>query len=203
MPEKRQDFNWIAIVLAAGSSTRMGRSKQLLKINSETLIRKTVKTALEAGAKETVVVLGANIEQIKSELSDLSVHTVTNPEFEKGMGSSLKCGVKYVMKKNPDVEAVMILVCDQPLLNSVHLKKIIEEYLITKSPIVASFYSGSNGVPALFNKSMFGKLLAIEDQHGAKKTIGQNPTLVKSIDFPDGVVDLDTPEDLEKFGLQI
>src|SRR5260221_8643253 len=203
MAEKRSDFKWIAIVLAAGSSSRMGRSKQLLKIDSETLIRKTVKTVVGAGANETLVVLGADIEKIKNELSDLSVYTVTNPEFEKGMGNSLKCGLKYVMKKNSEAEAVMILVCDQPLLNSVHLKKIVEEYLTTKSPIVASFYSGSNGVPALFNKSMFGKLLTIEDQHGAKKAIGQNPALVKSIDFPEGAVDLDTPGDFENFRLQI
>ncbi len=203
MAEKRSDFKWTAIVLAAGSSTRMGRSKQLLKIASETLIRRTVKTAIDSGANETLVVLGADSEQIKNELSDLSVYTVTNPEFEKGMGSSLKCGVRYVMKKNSDAEAVMILVSDQPLLNSFYLKKIIEEYLKTKSPIVASFYSERYGVPALFNKSMFGKLLAIEDQHGAKKCIEQNSTLVKSIDFPEGAVDLDTPGDFENFRLQI
>ena len=69
MAEKRTDFKWIALVLAAGSSTRMGRSKQLLKIDSDTLIRKTVKTAIDAGADETLVVLGADIEIIKNELS--------------------------------------------------------------------------------------------------------------------------------------
>src|SRR5260221_7816340 len=203
MAEKRSDFKWTAIVLAAGSSTRMGRSKQLLKIASETLIRRTAKTAIDSGPNETLGGLGADSEQIKNELSDLSIQTITNTEFQKGMGSSLKYGLKYVTKKNSDAEAVMILVCDQPLLSSVHLKKIVEEYLKTKSPIVASFYSEKYGVPALFNKSMFGELLAIEDQHGAKKAIGQNPALVKSIDFPEVAVDLDTPADFENFRLQI
>ena len=75
-------------------------------------------------------------------------------------------------------------------------------YHETGSPIVASFYSGRNGVPVLFHRSMFDKLLAIKDQQGAKNIIEQNPTLVKSVDFPEGVIDLDTPEDYENFKLK-
>ncbi|MBI1769154.1 MAG: nucleotidyltransferase family protein [Bacteroidetes bacterium] len=203
MAEKTSDFKWIAIVLAAGSSTRMGQSKQLLKIDDETLIHKTVRTSIDAGGNGTIVVLGADHERIKDELNDFSIDLIVNPEWEKGMGSSLKCGLTYAMNFFLDVEAVMILVCDQPLLNSIHLKKIIEEHYKTKSPIVASFYSERKGVPALFHKSTFEKLLTVEDRQGAKRIIEENPTLVKSIDFPEGVVDLDTPEDYENFRVQI
>jgi molybdenum cofactor cytidylyltransferase len=84
-------------------------------------------------------------------------------------------------------------------LDAGHLKKMFEEFEQTKSQIVASFYSGRNGVPVLFHKSLFPQLLTIDDRQGAKKIIEQNPVLVKSVDFPNGAVDLDTPGDLKEF----
>lgn len=192
-------LHWATIVLAAGSSSRMGQSKQLISIAGETLLQKTLNAAVQVGCPKILVVTGANREVIQSTLKSTVAEFVHNPEWENGMGSSLKCGLNFVMSHFPQAEAVLFLVCDQPLLNAEHLKKIVEEFKITKSPIVASFYSGKNGVPVLFHKSLFHRLLAIDDHHGAKKIIAQYPTLVKSIDFPNGAVDLDTPEDLQKF----
>jgi molybdenum cofactor cytidylyltransferase len=107
------------------------------------------------------------------------------------------------MKNFSDYTAAVIMVCDQPLLTASHLEKIISVQKETQLPIVASSYSGKNGVPVLFHRSMFDKLLMIKDQHGAKNIIEQNPTLVKSVDFPEGAIDLDTPEDYENFRLRV
>jgi len=107
------------------------------------------------------------------------------------------------MKNYSNYDATVVMVCDQPLVTSSHLEKIIAVHKDTKSPIVTSFYSGRNGVPALFHRSMYDKLLAIKDQQGAKNMIEQNSTLVKSVDFPEGAIDLDTPEDYENFRLKV
>lgn len=199
MHEKKTNVDWIAIILAAGASSRMGHSKQLIKVEGQTLIAKAVNTARAAGANEIIVVAGLNHELIKNEVKNPSVHLVVNASPEKGMGSSLKCGLNFTLNKFPSCDSAMILVCDQPLLSSTHLQRMVDERIKTNTLIVSSFYQGKNGVPALFHKSIFDQLLKIDDHHGAKKIIEQNPTLVKSIDFPEGAVDLDTPDDWNNF----
>jgi molybdenum cofactor cytidylyltransferase len=199
MSDNNFTINWTAIVLAAGSSSRMGQAKQLISIAGETLLEKIITTAVQAGATKTVVVVGANHQAVSSIQKPNVAEFVHNPQWENGMGSSLKCGLNHVITQFPETEAALFLVCDQPLLDASHLKKMLEKFHPTQSPIVASFYSGGNGVPVLFHKSLFGPLLTIDDRQGAKKIIELNPVLVKSVDFPNGAVDLDTPEDLKEF----
>jgi len=91
-----------------------------------------------------------------------------------------------VEEQFPLCEEILITVCDQPLLTSDHIKKMINASQAEKTPIVASFYSGSPGVPVLFHQSMFKELLAMEDQHGAKKIIKDHIESVSLIDFPQG-----------------
>lgn len=199
MAENESNFKWIALILAAGASSRMGRPKQFLKIDNETLIRKTVNVAISAGAAKTIVVSGLDHELIKKELSVLPTQVIVNLHSEMGMGGSIKCGVDHVIKNYSNLDGVVIMVCDQPLLSHTHLSKIISKHQTTQSPIVASFYSGKNGVPVFFHRSMYENLLTIKDQHGARNVIDQNSALVKSIDFPEGSIDIDTPEDYENF----
>jgi molybdenum cofactor cytidylyltransferase len=189
----------VAIILAAGSSSRLGQAKQLLKIEGETLLRKTVLTVIDSGVDRVVVVLGSRYQEHQKEISDLFVSTIINPNWENGMGSSLKVGIRFVEENFPNCETVILTVCDQPLLNADHLKKLIAIHPTNKTQIAASFYSGSPGVPALFHRSMFKKLLEINDEQGAKKIIKDNSELASFVDFPDGAIDLDTPGDWEKF----
>ncbi|MBS1682106.1 MAG: nucleotidyltransferase family protein [Bacteroidetes bacterium] len=187
-----------AVILAAGSSSRMGQSKQLLKINEKSLVKKTVEEVIKSGVDRTFIVLGSDNQAIQKELEAVRLEVVFNPEWNKGIGSSIKCGLAEAMK-SPELNAVIFSVCDQPLLRAFHVKKLIYEYTNSRNQIVASRYAGSDGVPALFDRSMFTKLMRIADQAGAKKIIEQNSTLVKSIDFPDGLIDLDTPKDYQQF----
>jgi molybdenum cofactor cytidylyltransferase len=189
----------VAIVLAAGSSSRMGQSKQLLKIGTESLLRKTIRTVQDSGIDQLVVVLGAHEHDHRQEIIDLAVHIAVNSEWQKGMGASLKCGVQFVSEQFPSCETILVTVCDQPLLTSSHLKKLSETFQSANRSIVTSFYSGSPGVPVLFHRSMFQKLLNMDDQHGAKKLIKDHIDLTSRIDFPEGSVDLDTPDDLKEF----
>lgn len=199
MSDNNFPIDWAAIVLAAGSSSRMGQSKQLISIEGKTLLQRTIDVAAQAGATKTLVVIGANHHAVKTSPKSDVVEFVHNYHWENGMGSSLKCGLNHMVNQFPEIEAALFLVCDQPLLDAAHVKKILEKFEQTKSPIIASRYSGSSGVPVLFHKSLFHQLLTIDDRLGAKKVIEQHSALVKTVDFPNGAVDLDTPEDLKEF----
>ena len=198
MEEKNKTIIGI-IVLAAGSSSRMGKSKQLIDIHGETLLSKSVHTALESKSKNIVVVLGAREAEHRAVIKNFPVSIQYNPHWEKGMGSSLKAGLHFLMSGEPGLDAVMVMVCDQPLLTSAHLNALIDRYQATRMPVIASSYAGAMGVPALFDRSQFTELNSLDDRHGAKKIIDSGKEFTDSIDFPGGSIDLDTPDDVKRF----
>jgi molybdenum cofactor cytidylyltransferase len=187
------------ILLAAGSSSRMGQSKQLLIIDDQPLLRRTVQVALDANPANLTVVLGSNFEEHQKVISDLPVHIVNNENWQKGMGHSLKIGVTELLEKNSNIQAIVILVCDQPLLTSHHINKLIQTFRQSSTPIIATGYSNTIGVPALFDKSYFETLLKLPDHHGAKSIIQKFSGVMESVSFPNGAFDLDTPDDLLNF----
>lgn len=187
------------LILAAGSSSRMGQSKQLLDINGEPLLRRIVRIALDVVPDEVVVVLGANQEEHFKVIENLPIKSVYNDNWQKGMGSSIKAGLNHLLEVSPTINAVMILVCDQPLLNSVHLKELIRAFRSSQAAVVAMSYSGTVGVPAIFEKSLFVDLIDLPDEKGAKVVIEKNSSRSLTIPFPEGAVDLDTPDDYERF----
>jgi molybdenum cofactor cytidylyltransferase len=191
--------NSAIIILAAGSSSRMGRSKQLLEIDNTSLLRKTVLTALACGIKNNYVVLGANVEAHRKTINDLPIQMVINNEWNNGMGRSLKKGLDVATTSSPVLEGVTVLVCDQPMLTSQHLNNILQQYLDTQKGIVASQYAQTIGVPAFFSKQFFERLNAMGDQHGAKKIIEKYPEAVQTVDFSGGEIDLDKIEDYYHF----
>ena len=182
------------ILLAAGSSSRMGKSKQLLKIKDESLLVRSITIALTSGLR-TVVVLGANEQQHRNAIESLPVDIISNVDWKNGMGGSLKAGLKYLLANAPLTEAIIVMVCDQPLLTAAHLEKLRTKYETSDKSIIASYYSGTPGVPALFHKSLFSEIMELPDDQGAKKIFQQHTNDMLTIDFPGGAVDLDTPDD--------
>lgn len=190
------------ILLAAGSSSRMGESKQLLIIDGQPLLRRTIKVALDANPDNLIVVLGSNFEEHQKVISDLPVEIVYNENWEKGMGNSIKSGLNHLLRISPSANAVIILVCDQPMLTADHLKKLQEKFLQFKKPVAAMTYSGTFGVPAIFDKCLFDDLLSLSDSMGAKMIIKENSNNITMIPFSEGSLDLDTPNDYLKFRTQ-
>ena len=188
-----------AIILAAGSSSRMGRSKQQLEVRGEPLLTRTIKAVSGAGINRITVVLGAEEVAHRKMIDDLAVDIVANRKWDRGMGSSLKAGLLHVISTDPSAGAVVVLVCDQPLLKPENISRLVSAWREKGRPIIASRYSRVPGVPALFDKRYFGKLLELPDDEGAKKVILENPEDVIEVEFPGGEVDLDTPEDYEAF----
>ena len=183
------------LILAAGASTRMGTSKQLLKIDNQSLLQKTITTALEIKPTNCTVVLGSNFDLHKREIEHLPIDIILNPGWETGMGSSIKKGIQNLIQY--ELDAFHILVCDQPYLTSAHLGNLVAQFEKSHTNIIASKYQSVHGVPALFKSAMIATLLDLADHEGAKKIILNNPH--ETVEFTRGEVDLDTPEDFEKF----
>lgn len=192
-----QEGEVVIILLAAGSSSRMGQAKQQLVIDGKSLLVHSVETALQSDVDKVIVVLGSEEEVHRKVLNDLSVDIVINPWWQSGMGSSLKAGLSHVISNNPETNAVIVMVCDQPLLTTDHLKTLITKYRKTNATLVASSYANTLGVPALFSRLLFAEILNLGDEQGAKKIIHNNTAEV--VDFPEGNIDLDTAEDYKNF----
>ena len=187
------------IILAAGASTRMGQAKQLLRIGGESLIQRAVKTALGTNFRPVLVVLGANREQIEPELQGTETLQVFNPDWSTGMGSSIATGLAFLLQETPSIEQVLILVGDQPLLKVATLTALVELQSQTQAPLVVSRYTNTLGVPALFTQALFGELAALHSAQGAKALIQKYLHQAAVFDFPEGALDLDTPEEWAAF----
>ncbi len=190
------------ILLAAGSSSRMGQPKQLLLIDGEALLIKSAKAAILSRANKVVVVLGSNYQMHKQIIKDLPLEIIENTEWTKGMGNSLKKGLTFLMDQQTKLDGVIVSVCDQPFLSTININNLIDRYEQTRSLIIASHYGNIKGVPALFDTSLFEHVLQLNDQQGAKKIIEQHQSNIDTVEFPKGIIDLDFPEDYRRLILK-
>jgi molybdenum cofactor cytidylyltransferase len=185
------------ILLAAGSSSRLGRPKQLIEFQGKKLIQKAIEEAQKSKTDSLVVVLGWNPELIKSEFDSDHVPYVINENWEKGMASSMQTGLRFLREKEAPDQLILML-CDQPFVDADLLNRLIFEKEKSGKGIVACRYSETLGVPAIFDKIYFEEMLGLKGSDGAKKVILKNKANVFAVDFPLGAVDLDTEEDLER-----
>jgi len=180
------------VLLAAGSSARLGKAKQLLPYQGTTLIEHAIRIALEAGASEVVVVLGAFAEEIGVRISDLPVKPVLNKDWAQGMGGSIRVGVAALSE---GVEAVVVMVCDQPAVTSEHIQALVAPIMRGKK-VAASFYDDVLGVPASFSRAMLPGLMRLQGDSGAREVIRNCDTPVEAVLFTGGSWDIDMAGDL-------
>ncbi len=188
------------IILAAGRSSRMGQPKQLLTFKGKNLLQHVIDRANSVNQYPLFVVLGAFEAQIKKTIPDLDgLTTVTNYDWESGMGSSVVTGVRTAIEHYPGVAKLLLLVVDQPWIDANHLKKLIDTSNLTNAKIVATRYHAVLGVPAIFDRSLFSELLALNESVGARKLIRKYNDEVVALDFPRAAKDLDYPEEWMAF----
>lgn len=187
-----------AVVLAAGSSSRMGRPKQVLPFRGQSLIRRASLAALHGGCSPVIAVTGAHAELSSSELNGLDVREVFNPDWQTGMASSVRTGLEALLAASPNAAAAVFLLCDQPHVTADVISGLIAAHRSTQKPVIASAYGGSLGVPALFGSSLFARLAQLEGSAGAKHVIEETATDAHCLPFPGGAVDVDTPEDFSR-----
>lgn len=185
------------IVLAAGSSRRMrGVPKQTLEVGGKSLLRRAAELAAATEFSPKIIVLGKNFEKLKAEIADLPVKAVFNSESSVGVSSSIKTGLRAVSAQTAD--ALIVMLCDQPLLTTENLFALRDSFLKNQSLIVASAYENTIGVPALFSRAVFGELMNLQNDEGAKKVIEKYRAETVFISAPEAAFDVDTPEAYEK-----
>lgn len=194
-----ETMNVGAVILAAGSSSRMGRPKQTLHFQGTSLLKRATLAALDATCRPVVVVTGANAELSRRELNQLDVREAFNPDWETGMGSSVRAGIETLISMDAAVAAVVLLVCDQPHVTADVITSLLAAHHTTGRPIIASAYGESFGVPALFSRTMFLELTQLAGSSGAKEIIKRHASEAYFLPFPEGEVDMDTPDDFSRF----
>jgi molybdenum cofactor cytidylyltransferase len=187
-----------AVILAAGESSRFGRPKQLLQFRGRSLVRRVADAAGEAGCEPIAVVTGSEAEKIRAELRGARLKIFENQNWRAGIGGSIRLGVQGLIDIQPKLKAIVLLVCDQPLVDAGAVRQLIALREKTSKAIVASRYSATLGVPALFDRSCFSELLALEYANGAKSIILRDHKRVAKFPFPKGKIDIDTLDDYEK-----
>lgn len=189
---------YAVLVLAAGASQRLGTPKQELRYQGDTLLRNAVHTAAQLNTAAAVVVLGHDAERLKSQLDGLAAEVVVNDEHKDGMASSIRAGVAYISKQHPGVANVLIMLCDQPHVDALHLRRLIAAQQAAAAPAAGSCYTERKGVPAVFHRSLFSRLEALEGDAGAKHLIESLGDAVAGVPFPEGAIDIDTIEHFQQ-----
>lgn len=182
-------------MLAAGASTRLGNPKQLLQYDGKTLLKHVIDAAVNSNANLVIVVLGSNANLISKEINKTAAHIIENAEWEEGMASSVRNGLKELLKISQKTDAVIFMVCDQPFVSSALINELIDTQQKTGKPIVTCNYGEAIGPPALFHRSFFTELLQLKGDSGARKIIQQHSDEVATVLFPKGKIDIDTEED--------
>jgi|SRR5215213_1112614 len=195
---ERNAMNVGAVILAAGSSSRMGSPKQTLQFEGNSLLRRAALAALGAGCRPVVVVTGAHAELCRRELDGLDVREAFNRQWETGMASSVRTGLESLISIDAAVAAAVLLLCDQPHVTSQVFSSLLAAHHTSGRPVIASAYGGSFGVPALFDRSLFTELAQLEGMSGAKEIIKRHASEAHFLPFPDGEVDVDTPHDFSR-----
>jgi molybdenum cofactor cytidylyltransferase len=183
------------IILAAGNSSRLGKPKQLLPYQNNSLLRNAVEQSLLVPQSIVLIVTGASKEIVEGELNSEQILVRYNADWQTGMASSIKTGVAELLLQYPSLDALLIAVCDQPFLNAGIMSSLIAEYNRTHKNIVASAYNDTLGTPVLFSKKYFTHLQELAEQEGAKKIIINHAEDTTSVHFPEGGIDIDTDED--------
>lgn len=168
--------------------------KQLLVYRGQTLVRHAAETALASVCRPVVVVLGANAVAVGAEL-ELPVIVTLNREWEAGMASSLHAGLEAVLAGDAGVNAVVVLLCDQPFVTAELIDTLIERRRETGKTIVAAEYSDARGVPALFGRELFAELRALTGHEGARQIIRKHPHDTVAVPFAGAAFDIDTRDD--------
>jgi molybdenum cofactor cytidylyltransferase len=191
------------VILAAGGATRMGRPKQLLQLAGVSLLRRAAETALATSCRPIVVVLGANAEQATAEISGLSVSAVVNPNWQNGIGTSIRAGVAALLAGQQRPAAVALMLCDQPLILPAAIDELVRQQATSGKPICAARYSGTLGTPAVFAAKLFDELLALGDSEGGKAVIMRHAAETEAFDIPAAATDIDTEADFRRLSSEM
>lgn len=183
------------LILGAGNSSRMEeRVKQVLPWKNTTLLGNAVNQATATMANKTYVVLGAFEEVIKAEVQLDAVVTIQNANWQSGLGSSIASGIAHFSAKSLLYDAVLIMLADQPLIDSNYLNKMIGNWIGNPSKIITTQYESGSGVPAIFGNEHFRELGILNKDFGAKDIIATHKDAILALNPEGKEIDVDSWE---------
>ncbi|MGH6878028.1 MAG: nucleotidyltransferase family protein [Rhizomicrobium sp.] len=188
-----------AIILAAGTSSRMGHNKLLIKMNGERMIRHVARTVLASAADSVVAVTGNEALRVEDALSGLAIAIVNNPHFRMGLSTSLRAGVGSLPQTS---QGALIVLGDMPAITAALLDRLIAAFDPDEGrEICVATHGGKRGNPVLFARRFFADLLETTGDVGARRIVAQNNDVVSEIEADDNgpLVDIDTPTALAAF----
>jgi molybdenum cofactor cytidylyltransferase len=184
------------IILAAGESRRMGENKLLMKMAGDSVVRRAVRNAIEAGLSPVIVVLGFEAERVADELAHLDIQPVLNPDFHLGINTSVQLGISCV----PDqCSGAMVILADMPLVTSRMMADVASRYRQGREPLVISLYDGVHAPPTLYDRSLFGEFDGPAGEGCGRRIVEAHRHEAATVAWPgDRLADLDVPEDVER-----
>jgi len=189
-------FRIALVVLAAGSSTRSGSVNKLLqRLGELTVVEHSVATAVRASLGDVIVVTGADRERIRSILGGYPVCFVHNANYEEGMGTSLREGVRAAA-----AGGVGVCLADMPFVRTGTIRNLGDVLAKHSNSIVLPVFGGHRGHPVFFSERFRSDLLKLDGDEGARRILNRYPEAVIEVQTEDAGVlqDIDTPEDIER-----
>ncbi len=191
-----------AVVLAAGSSTRMGENKLLLSLDGEPVVRRAVRAAAAAALDPIIVVLGHEPERVRAALAGLPCRTVINPDHARGKGTSLQLGIAEAASAT-EAGAAVVMLADMPFVSAAMLARVAAREG-TSAPMVVSRYGAVNAPPILYDRSLFAELLALPGQACGKEMVRRHREEAVVLSWPEAALaDIDRPEDYQRIVLEL
>lgn len=192
--------NIAILILAAGASIRMGKPKLTEEIRGTNLIERALNAVASFSNSPQLIVLGGNKDIYLPQIKESDINYEINPNWHNGISTSINVGIEWFKRRYLDeIDGVLILLSDMPLVDSKYLESVFQQAKESLKGIVASDYGPSLGPPVIFDKKYFQELQELKGDRGAKSVILNHKDDLHVLDFPEGLVDIDTPEDLEGF----
>ncbi len=184
------------ILLAAGTSSRMGRNKMLFELNGESVLRGAARRALAGGLSPLLVVLGHEAEKSRVELDGLPCQIVINPNYEQGINSSVKAGISALPA---GTQSTVVMLADMPFVAPEMIRGLIDRYRESEAPLVISDYEGVNAPPMLYDRSLFAELLTMTGEGCGRQVVRRHREEAEVLSWPaSALADMDVPEDYER-----
>ncbi|MEP6484375.1 MAG: nucleotidyltransferase family protein [Rudaea sp.] len=191
------------VLLAAGAASRFGSAKQIADIDGIAMVRHCALNALRTGVP-VVVVTGAHRERVEQELHELDVVPIEvvliqNPTWQRGMGSSIACGVRAALDRFARLESIVIVLADQPAISAEHLLALMRRHAERSDSIVASRANDVLGPPIVFPRRLFEELMELHGQTGARHVVDRHRDALVAFDLPEAGIDIDSAADHATF----
>lgn len=192
MPDLQR--NVFAVVLAAGSSSRFGSTKQAVTLNDVSLVQRALETASRACNGRVVTVIGHDYSSVLAAMNADSGFVIVNEDYQQGLGSSIAAAARAC---RIGADALLLLLADQALVTSDHLFALLDNWSGSDSEIVASAYDDTQGPPVLLPRATFDDLCQLSGDTGARALFRDDRFQLKTVRFEAAAIDIDTPADLD------